>query len=244
MLSDTQIKTNLQSITTKLRQISCDAQVIAVTKTHPVESYHISEEAGLLHIGENKIQECRDKIPLHREQHPGSKLVYHYIGPLQSKKVKYLPGLIDSYDTLAELKIARALENKISEKEAAPIRVLLQVNSTDEPQKAGLNIGDLSAIKELAEFCLNSKNLVLEGLLTMGPTPDVVAGYYRGKTEYDTDTRRAFEKTAELLNKLRTFSGTSLPRLSMGMSSDFDIACQCDATEIRIGSELFGERVY
>lgn len=234
MLTEDQICVNVEQLRNKIEKGGYTGiQIIAVTKTHQPEVFDICSRCDLFHIGENRPQELRDKLP----QAEAAGMAIHFIGPLQKNKIKYLAEGIYSYDSLYDYDIAEAFSEVTSNPDA---RVLVQINATGEPQKAGLRYKDNEEVFEFIKK-VNALNYInVEGFMAMGPTPD--GNYRRGDRKYDYDTRKAFSRLRELKSDLESQFGLNLPRLSMGMSSDYDLALQEGATEIRIGSLLFGAR--
>ena len=193
------------------------ARIVAVTKTFGVESYTLAAEAGCDAVGENYAQEILDKIT---RLGSAPVLPVHFIGHLQSNKVKALAPHIDLWHTVDRVSLVGAL-SKESERIGRPARVLVQVNSTGEPQKSGCVPAEVVDIVGAAR----AAGLVVEGLMTMGPSDgDPIA------------TRAAFRLTARLAHDL------GMSELSMGMTHDFRIALEEGSTIVRIGSGIFGER--
>jgi hypothetical protein len=237
MLSEQVAKNNLDHLKREIRQITDrEIMIVAVTKTHPESIYDLCVNLGIDHIGENRIQELLQK----NELRPGARkqLKVHFIGALQTNKVKFLPGNVDTLDTLS----SEETLNKIIERwnVSDPLTVLLQINCTGEAQKTGLSYDKKDEVFRLAKLCVKSEKVKLEGLLTMGPTP--VGNYDVDNQIYIEDTKKSFQRLAILRDEIQDQLKIELPRLSMGMSHDYKIAIECGASEIRIGSLLFGER--
>lgn len=210
--------------------------IIGVTKTHPVSLLEICVRLGIRHIGENRVQELRDKLS---ERTPlRSQLDIHFIGPVQDNKVKYLPPLIDSLDSLSRPETVENFAKRWDNPK--PLNVLLQINSTGEEQKSGILHQDTAAITQIIQKCVESKKITVQGFMTMGPTPDNDNDLE--DPGYQNLTKQAFLRLKELQDKIQNSTGLSLPRLSMGMTHDYELAIQCGATEIRVGSLLFGAR--
>jgi pyridoxal phosphate enzyme (YggS family) len=189
--------------------------IVAVSKTFPASMIDEAIAAGLTEIGENRVQEARDKKPSVR-----GAARWHLIGHLQSNKAKDAAPLFDVIQTvdsvaLAE-KIGRAVDVVGKQQD-----VLLQVNIGDEPQKSGVVTADLDA---LARDVRNIAALRVRGLMSIPPV---------GSEE---QTRRYFRQ----LRALR--DGLGLDELSMGMSEDFEIAIEEGSTMVRIGRAIFGSR--
>lgn len=187
--------------------------LVAVTKTFGVDAIDAAVRAGCDAIGENYAQELIAKVREGFESVP-----VHFIGHIQSNKVRQLVPLVDLWQTVDRPSVAEELARRGGP--TAP-RVLIQVNCTAEPHKGGVSPGALDDLLALAV----TRGLTVEGLMTMGPTtPDMGA------------TEDAFR----LLRRLADERG--LRECSMGMSDDFEIAVRCGSTMVRIGSRLFGER--
>jgi pyridoxal phosphate enzyme (YggS family) len=196
--------------------------VIAVTKTHPPEAVLAAVAAGLTQIGENKVQEARAK-----QAETGQRGEWHLIGHLQSNKVKYVPALFDWVHSLDSLEIAAALDERARE-EGKKLKVLLQVNPSGEITKFGVPPEKAAA---LAEAVNALPSLELRGLMMLAP-------YY----EEVERTRPHFAALRETRDRLEKETGLVLPELSMGMSSDFEIAIEEGSTFLRLGTILFGQR--
>lgn len=202
--------------------------VVAVTKTHPVETIESALKAGIRHFGENKVQEARRKLPFITEPYEG----FHYIGRLQTNKINALlelePILIHSIDSL---NLAVNL-NKRCETRGRVQDILVQVNTTGEQSKSGCEPGETI---ELVQQISALPNLRVKGLMTIGLMSD------------DAEkTRPSFRLLKELFDELKNKenAGYEMRWLSMGMSGDYLTAIEEGANIIRLGSVLFGERDY
>ncbi|MDY6905861.1 MAG: YggS family pyridoxal phosphate-dependent enzyme [Thermodesulfobacteriota bacterium] len=200
-------------------------RLIGVTKTKPVERVEEGIAAGLTDIGENYIQEARDKIA----GLSGADVTWHFIGHLQSNKAKYAVPLFDWIHTVDSLKLAREI-NKQAEKQEKVQKILMEVNISGEASKAGVSPDNaLSLADEISRL----PDLSLRGLMTMPPffdDPEAVRPYF-----------------AQLRKLARTIAAQCLPNirmeeLSMGMTGDFEVAIEEGATMIRIGTAIFGAR--
>ena len=191
-------------------------KLVAVTKTVPAPMIEEAIEAGQRVFGENRVQEARAKWPALKEQHAGIEL--HLIGPLQSNKVREAVALFDVIETLDRPKLARALAEEIARAGRRP-RLFVQVNTGEEPQKAGVTPGETEAFVAL---CGDTFGLAIDGLMCIPP--------------FDEEPAMHFALLAKLAERL------GLDDLSMGMSGDFARAIQFGATSVRIGTAIFGER--
>jgi hypothetical protein len=190
-------------------------RLVAVSKTVPETGIREALEAGQRLFGENRVQEAQAKFPALKTAFPDLEL--HLIGPLQTNKVKEAAALFDMIQTLDRIKLAEALASERDKNGNCP-RLLLQVNSGEEPQKAGAlprAAGGLIAHARKLE-------LPLEGLMCIPPADDDAAPHF------------AF------LAKLARDHG--LAHLSMGMSGDFELAVKFGATHVRVGTAIFGAR--
>ncbi len=173
-------------------------------------------ENGHLHFGENKVQEAVDKWTYIKKLNQNLKL--HMIGKLQTNKVKYVVPLFDYIHSLDNIKLAEKIASEQIKKNRN-LKIFIQVNIGNEPQKSGINIGDL---KNFYEKCTKELNLNIVGLMCLPPQHGLVKKY--------------FNEMVELKKTL------NVGDLSMGMSEDYLEAVACGATYIRIGSKIFGDR--
>jgi len=189
-------------------------------------SYEILEanKEGLIDFGENKAQELDSKFG-----QLGNKVTWHFIGHLQRNKVRFAVSSADYIHSVDSLMIAMEINNRAAKINKVQ-KILLQVKTTNEESKSGLT--DESEIMDLAWYCKELKNVELKGFMTIGPATD------------DRDAiRRSFRYMSTLRDTLKE-DGLYLKELSMGMTSDYDIAIEEGATLVRIGTAIFGERNY
>ena len=196
---------------------SSAVQLIAVSKTVPAAVIEEAIEAGQRLFGENRVQEAESKWPALKELHTGLEL--HLIGPLQSNKVREAVALFDVIETLDRPKLARALAEEM-ERAARHPRLFVQVNTGDEPQKAGIAPDDTA---EFVAICRDTFNLEIAGLMCIPP--------------FDEEPSMHFALLAKLAHEL------GVKELSMGMSGDFAKAVAFGASYVRVGTAIFGERV-
>ena len=190
-------------------------KIIAVTKTFPIENILPLIEHGHLHYGENKVQEGVDKWSDIKNRNDNIKL--HFIGRLQTNKVKFALKLFDYIHSLDSIKLANKIAEE-QEKQGKKPKIFIQVNIGDEDQKSGINKEKLS---EFYNFC---KNLNLDIIGTMCIPPN------------DNNTEKYFSEMNDI-NKELNFN-----ELSMGMSGDYLEATRFNATYVRVGSKIFGSR--
>lgn len=193
-----------------------DVTLIAVSKTFGAEAVEAALAAGQRAFGENRVQEAQGKFPALRQRHPDLEL--HLIGPLQSNKAAEAVALFDVVHSVDREKLARALAREMDRQKRRP-RCLVQVNTGEEPQKAGVAPAETAAFVRL---CRDELGLPIEGLMCIPPVDDAPAPHFG------------------LLRGLAEACG--LASLSMGMSADFETAVQLGATHVRVGSALFGRR--
>ncbi|SFB54346.1 hypothetical protein SAMN03159496_04914 [Rhizobium sp. NFR07] len=192
------------------------ATLVAVSKTFDVDAIRPVIAAGQRVFGENRVQESQVKWPELKAETPGIEL--HLIGPLQSNKAADAVALFDVIETVDRAKIAHALADEMAKQGKSP-RLYVQVNTGLEPQKAGIAPGDTVAF---VAFCRGELGLSIEGLMCIPPA--------------DENPGPHFALLAELAKK------SGVEKLSMGMSSDFEIAVEFGATSVRVGSAIFGSR--
>ncbi len=190
--------------------------LIAVSKTMPPETIVPVLEAGHRVFGENYVQEAKAKWPSLRARFPGVEL--HLIGPLQSNKAREAVALFDVIHTLDRPSLARELAKEIARAGRAP-RLVVQVNTGEEPQKGGVAPGEADAF---LAACRDEHGLAIEGLMCIPPAEDPPSPHFA------------------LLAGIAKRHG--LPVLSMGMSADYEAAIQLGATHVRVGSAIFGAR--
>ena len=187
----------------------------AVSKTQPPEAIDAALAAGQRVFGENRVQEAQGRWNDRRTGMAGLEL--RLIGPLQSNKAADAVALFDVIETLDRPKLADALA-AAGERSGKPVRVLIQVNTGAEPQKAGVLPGDVASLIDYAR----AAGLIVEGLMCIPPADEAPGPHFA------------------LLRKIARRHGLEV--LSMGMSGDYETAIRFGATHVRVGSSLFGER--
>ena len=200
-----------------------DVEIIAVTKTHGAEVVKEAWDAGLRIVGENKVQEAAWKKPA-----SVTGPMWHLIGHLQSNKVRHALELFDFIHSVDSAKLADRI-NFIADSIGASPHVLIEVNVSGEKSKSGMRPEDVRpTLEHIAAEC---PRVTVEGLMTMAPF-----------SENPEDARPYFRRLRELRDGLQDMLGIGLPRLSMGMSGDYEVAVEEGATWVRLGTVLFGER--
>ncbi len=192
------------------------ARLVAVSKTFEAPEIEPVIVAGQRVFGENRVQEAKGKWPALRERFPDLEL--HLIGPLQSNKAGEAVALFDAIHTIDRDKIAGAVAAEMR-KQGRALRLLVQVNTGAEPQKAGVLPGEVEAF---VARCGEVHGLAIAGLMCIPPADEAPAPHFALLAKY---ARRL-----------------GLPELSMGMSGDFEIAVAHGATYVRVGSAIFGAR--
>ena len=201
-----------------------EVTLIAVSKKHAARAISTLAREGQMDFGENYVQEALAKL----EELSALRLNWHFIGHLQTNKVKHVPGRFVLIHTLDSEKLAQALHKK-SQSQGMTQPVLIQVNVGREAQKYGVGEDNLSS---LVERVLTLGNLKLEGLMTLPPF-----------FEDAEKVRPYFARLRELKEELEQRFGIALPHLSMGMTGDFAQAIAEGATLVRIGTKIFGPRM-
>lgn len=234
-----QVERNLQAVQSAIAEAARAARrppdtvrLVAVTKTFPVERIFAAYEVGARDIGENRIEEARDKIPVvNSSVAPGDPIRWHLIGHLQRRKAREAVELFDMIQSVDSVKLAAAL-NRHAHEIGRRLPILLQVNVANDPHKFGFVVepNDLFA-GQVAEI-VGMESLQVQGLMTIGPLlPEPAQG------------RPFFRALCELRDELaRRFPATVWRELSMGMTDDFAAAIAEGATIVRIGRAIFGER--
>jgi hypothetical protein len=201
-------------------------RLVAVSKTVAAEQVKEAIEAGVTILGENYVQEAREKIQ-RLSSYPVS---WHYIGHLQTNKAKYAVKLFDLIHSVDSLKLAQELDKQAKKNDKIQ-SILIQVNVAEEISKSGVSVEH--AIKLIKHIGL-LPNLAIKGLMTMPP-------YFNAPEK----VRPYFNALRKLRDQMRSESipHVSMDELSMGMTGDFEAAIQEGATLVRIGTAIFGERI-
>ncbi len=211
-----EIRNRIAEAEKKAGRESGSTRLIAISKVQPNERVHAVLEQGQRDFGENRVQEAQAKWPGFKEQFSGVTL--HLVGPLQTNKARHAMDLFDSIHSVDRPKLARTLARLAQERGACP-DLFIQVNTGEEPQKAGVLPGEAD---EFVAQC-RALDLPVGGLMCIPPANEEPALHFA------------------LLARIAARNG--LKNLSMGMSSDFETAIALGATHVRVGSAIFGERV-
>jgi pyridoxal phosphate enzyme (YggS family) len=195
---------------------AAEITLVAVSKTHDAGAVAAAIAAGQRVFGENRVQEAEGKYPALKSAHPD--LVLHLIGPLQTNKVKDAVALFDVIETVDRPRLAEALAREM-ERTGRRLRCFIQVNTGEEPQKAGVLP---AAADAFVRDCRERWRLPVVGLMCIPPVDQEPSPHFA------------------LLREMARRHGLS--GLSMGMSADYEIAIRLGATHVRVGTAIFGER--
>lgn len=195
--------------------------IVGVTKTHPPEAIRAAYAAGLVAIGENKVQEALPK----QDALQDLPIAWHLVGALQSNKARKVVGRFALLHAVDRENLAGELARRMPD--GSSQAVLVEVNCSGEPQKGGVAPEGLPALLDVLAAW---PALSVRGLMTMAP--------FTG----DVEVQRATFQSLRTLRDAMERQGHALPELSMGMSGDFGVAVEEGATMVRIGTLLFGER--
>lgn len=230
MATRTEIAKNLERVRERIARAAKRAGrsgdeigLVAVSKTFPAEAIRAAYGAGVRDFGENRVQEWESK----QRALADLDATWHLIGHLQSNKARRAAYLFRRIDSVDDLSLAKKLDAAAAA-EGKNLPILIEVHLGDETTKSGVAEADLAA---LAESVAPFAHLDLVGLMTIPPF-----------TENAEDTRPHFRKLRALRDDVSRRLGRKLPVLSMGMSHDFEIAIEEGATEVRVGTAIFGER--
>jgi hypothetical protein len=219
-----EIAANLEAVRTRIADAARAAgrepaavRLIAVSKTHGAEIVAQAIAAGQRIFGENRVQEAQAKFPTLKAAHPDLRL--HLIGPLQTNKARDAVALFDVIETLDRESLAATLAKEIARVGRAP-ELLVQVNTGEEPQKAGIAPAETDAF---VDRCRRVHGLAIDGLMCIPPV--------------EGDPALHFAWLADRAKAL------GLVTVSMGMSSDYPEAIRFGATQVRVGGAIFGARV-
>jgi hypothetical protein len=227
MTDYTHIAANLREIRARIEAAregpgsAAAVELIAVSKTHPAEAVIAALEAGQRLFGENRVQEAAAKFPALRARFPDLKL--HLIGPLQTNKVRQAVEICDAIQTVDRAKLAEALAAELA-KQGKHLDLFIQVNTGEEPQKAGVPPAEADAF---IRRCVEDLKLPIVGLMCIPPAEDHPAPH--------------FALLREIARRHSSNLG-GITQLSMGMSGDYELAIQFGATHVRVGTAIFGQR--
>lgn len=218
---------NVEASANKVGKTLDDITVIAVTKTVDYKRANEAIEAGLNNLGENRVQEFMNKY----EQMDNSNINWHIIGHLQTNKVKYIINKVKLIHSLESLSLAEEI-NKRSKQNGVVTEVLIELNIGEEESKFGIKNNELIDFIKSVE---NLEYIKIVGLMTVAPY-----------AENKEDVRWVFKEMKNLYDVVSnmSFKNVQMKYLSMGMTNDYDVAIEEGSNVIRIGTAIFGSRVY
>jgi len=230
---DQEIEANIQKIRERIAAAAARAnrdpagiRLMAVSKTVEPRRILKALDAGILLLGENYVQEAREKIPA-----VGRGAEWHMIGHLQTNKVKYVVHLFDWIHSVDRLELARELDKRAGQHNRR-LNVLIEVNVSGEASKNGI---EPSGVPDLVRRISPFPNLTIRGLMTMPP--------YSDNPEISRPHFQALRRLRDEINAA-AIPNVRMDELSMGMTDDFEVAIEEGATIIRVGRAIFGERHY
>lgn len=203
-----------------------DILLLAVTKTIDIPRIKQAVDYGLTQLGENKVQEIMDKYDT-----LGSDVKWHLIGHLQTNKVKYIIDKVDFIHSVDSIKLAQEI-NKRAEQKNKVMNILIEVNIAEEESKFGVKPEEIeNLIAEISQM----KNICVKGLMTVAPF-----------VENSEENRNCFSQMRQLLVDInaKNMNNVNMDVLSMGMTGDYEVAIEEGATIVRIGTGIFGKRIY
>ena len=221
-----QVQQNIKNACMRSKRDASEVTLIAVSKTKPVADIEEAYSTGTRDFGENKVQEIDEKYPVLPKD-----IKWHLIGHLQTNKVKYIVDKVHLIHSVDSIKLAGQIETE-AVKHGVEVNILIQVNVANEDTKFGLRYDDvIDTIKVISEF----KHLHIKGLMTIAPF-----------TDNPEDNRVYFKKLKELFDKISKVNipNVEMKELSMGMTGDYEVAVEEGATLVRVGTGIFGNRVY
>ena len=212
------ISDNLKRVNSRIDSIEYnqEVQLIAVSKTRSTAEIQEAVNAGQVHFGENYLQESLDKISFFKERN----LIWHFIGPIQSNKTALIAENFDWVHSVDRLKIAKRLSDQ-RDPGLGELNILIQINIDQEQSKSGLLLNN---VNEIISEVNDLPNISLRGFMCI-PSPK--------------NSANSFSEMANLISKY-----PFLDSLSMGMSSDLELAIERGATLVRVGTDIFGQRSY
>ena len=222
------IQDQIASLTRQAGRAPDDVQLLAVSKTKPIEAIYAAYQAGQRQFGESYVQEAIPKIQLLQTNPDYADIEWHFIGPLQSNKTKPVAEHFDWVHSVDREKIAQRL-NEQRPAHLPALNVCLQINISGEQTKSGINADEVFG---LAGIISQFPRLKLRGLMTIAENTDDM-----------NVVRDNFLHMQQLFNQLKS-QYPSVDTLSMGMTDDMPLAINCGSTMVRIGTAIFGSREY
>ncbi|MEE1101542.1 MAG: YggS family pyridoxal phosphate-dependent enzyme [Agathobacter sp.] len=220
------VEKNIMEACNKSGRNRNEITLIAVSKTKPIEMLQEIYNENIRDFGENKVQEMCDKI-----EHLPKDINWHMIGHLQTNKVKYIVGKTKLIHSVDSLHLAKEIQ-KQAKKNNVIVSILIEVNIAEEESKFGIHKDEtIELVKEISQF----ENIRIMGLMTIAPY-----------VENPEDNREYFKAIKELSVDIdkQNIDNVSMSVLSMGMTGDYTVAIEEGATCVRVGTGIFGERIY
>jgi pyridoxal phosphate enzyme (YggS family) len=220
------VRNRIETAARRSNRLPAEITLIAISKTHPVPTLRSAIDAGVTHLGENRVQEAEDKIT----ELGRSAARWHLVGHLQSNKAARAVQLFDYIHSLDSVELARRLDRICQAEDRAELAVLIQIDLGGEATKTGIDPGKVPELLQALKSC---PRLHLTGLMTLPPyfeNPDCARPYFK-----------TLRQLRDQLQPQGHF-GDGRGELSMGMSHDFEIAIEEGATMVRVGTAIFGER--
>ncbi|MCQ4726340.1 YggS family pyridoxal phosphate-dependent enzyme [Anaerotignum faecicola] len=221
-----EINRRIEAAAVKSGRTREDVTFIVVSKTIDVPRIKEAVEAGEINLGENKVQEIMDKY-----EYMGDGVKWHLIGHLQTNKVKYIIDKVELIHSVDSVKLAEEISKRAVQK-GIDARILLEINIAGEESKFGLKPEDTEhVVREIAKL----SNISIKGLMTVAPF-----------VENSEENRIYFRRMKELLVDInsKNIDNVNMDTLSMGMTGDYEVAVEEGATMVRIGTGVFGPRLY
>ncbi len=219
------VKFNIEEAARKSGRNPEDITLIGISKTVEADRVQMAVDSGICHLGENKVQELCEKY----DKVKGAK--WHLVGHLQTNKVKQVLGKVSLIHSVDSMHLAQEIEKR-AEAMGIFVDFLLQINVSGEESKFGINPSEAEAF---SEFACSLKYARLKGLMTV-PPPAV----------NPSDNKKYFDRLFEISVDIeqKKYHNINMDILSMGMSGDYTQAIECGATMVRVGSAIFGQRIY
>ena len=221
-----EVEANIQKACERAGRSRDEVTLIAVSKTKPVSDIYEVMETGIKDYGENKFQELCDKIETISEP-----LNWHMIGHLQRNKVKYIVDKVRMIHSVDSLRLAQQISSE-AVKKGVDVDILIEVNVAEEASKFGLST---EAVIQLAEDISKLPAVHIRGLMTVAPfteNPEDNRPYFRNLRQLAVDIAR------------KNIDNVTMNELSMGMTGDYEVAIEEGATMVRVGTGIFGTRIY
>ena len=221
-----QVEDNIAKACERANRDRSEVTLICVSKTKPASMVEEAYKTGQRNFGENKVQEINDKYPILPDD-----IKWHLIGHLQRNKVKYIINKVHLIHSVDSIRLAEQIQHE-AEKAGKVMNILVQVNVANEDTKFGLQVSETEdVVREIAKM----PNVHICGLMTIAPFTD------------DPETNRVFFRKLKQLSvdiKSKNIDNVSMDCLSMGMTGDYQVAIEEGATLVRVGTGIFGERIY